>query len=462
MKKVLLPFVGLLCIASCNDNAEVVEESCLDFEFETQAKSSNLDYIQQRIGMEHPQTRVGETVSIEPYVYEGDTVMYIVNYEDGWELYSNDTSVPMVLGSAETGHFDTELDIFKAYIDGVVETLHSRFSNRSRNTVSIGEWLPYTYVDSISNKDTIYCMDNGTRSSSVFAPIICGYNDVIGEGHWELIGQPTINNDTSIVNHLVKTHWDQGEPWNAYTPLINGQHCLVGCVAVAIGQFMHYLATEKDFTFIMPNHGELVDSSYVFSGETSTIWSNMAQVEDDSLTLSIDSAALALGYIGQSVNMHYGLSESGSYQQDYYSFLSSLGLISFSVNITDSYLYNHLSSGIPFLLTVKNQNTGKGHMIVLDAGRKIDSRIRSVYGWHGTDKNGNDALLYDEDGNVRGYKYQCYRFDNITDYHFQMNWGWGRDYYDNIWLTNTLELTPDYTGNLAFIYTGFNVINSGL
>lgn len=220
MKKFLLPFVGLLFMASCNDNAEVVEESCLDFEFETQATSSNLDYIQQRIGMEHPQTRVGETVSIEPYVYEGDTVMYIVNYEDGWELYSNDTSVPMVLGSAETGHFDTELDIFKAYIDGVVETLHSRFSNRSR--------------------------------------------------------------------------------------------------------------------------------------------------------------------------------------------------------------------------------------------------IRSVYSWHGTDKNGNDALLYDEDGNVRGYKYQCYRFDNITDYHFQMNWGWGRDYYDNIWLTRSLEVTPDYTGNLAFTYTGFNIINSGL
>lgn len=461
MKQALLPFFGLLCVASCNDNAEIVEENCPGFEVEAQLKSSNLDYIQQRIGMEHPQTRAGETVSIEPYVYEGDTVMFVVNYEDGWELYSNDTSVPMVLGAAEAGHFDTDLDIFKTYIDGVVETLHSRFSNSLRNSISVGEWRPYTYIDSISCKDTIYCMYNETRST-IFSPIICGYNDVIGEGHWELIGQTVINSDTSTVNHLLQTHWAQGEPWNAYTPIINGRHCAVGCVAVAIGQFMHYLATENNFTFVMPNHGELVGSEYSFTGETSTIWNHMARVVNDCWPLSADSAALALGYIGQCVNMNYGLGESTSYSQDYTSFLSSVGLFELNTYMSTSNLYDHLCAGIPFLLSVKNKNTGSGHMIVLDAGRKIDSRIKSIYGWCGKDKDGNDTVLYDENGNLLGYKYQCQKIDNITIYHFQMNWGWGMHPYDNTWLTQSLEITPDYTGNLAFVYTGFNIINSGL
>lgn len=67
MKKLLLPFVGLLCFVGCSDDVEVVEYN--NFEVEISAKSSNLDYIKQRIGMEHPQTRAGEMVSIEPYVY---------------------------------------------------------------------------------------------------------------------------------------------------------------------------------------------------------------------------------------------------------------------------------------------------------------------------------------------------------------------------------------------------------
>lgn len=65
---------------------------------------SNIDMIRHHVGM-NTLTRANDGCSIVPYVYEGDTVMYVVNYAEGWELLSNDTSVPMVLAHAQSGSY---------------------------------------------------------------------------------------------------------------------------------------------------------------------------------------------------------------------------------------------------------------------------------------------------------------------------------------------------------------------
>lgn len=38
-----------------------------------------------------------DVCSIEPVVYKGDTIMYLVNYNQGWKLYSVDKRMPTVL-----------------------------------------------------------------------------------------------------------------------------------------------------------------------------------------------------------------------------------------------------------------------------------------------------------------------------------------------------------------------------
>ena len=42
---------------------------------------------------------------LEPYVMDGDTVAWIANYDEGWELLSNDRRSPLVLARSESGRF---------------------------------------------------------------------------------------------------------------------------------------------------------------------------------------------------------------------------------------------------------------------------------------------------------------------------------------------------------------------
>ena len=38
----------------------------------------------------------------------------------------------------------------------------------------------------------------------------------------------------------IKSHWDQGEPYNRYTPVVSGSRSYTGCVATAMAQIMYY------------------------------------------------------------------------------------------------------------------------------------------------------------------------------------------------------------------------------
>ena len=42
------------------------------------------------------------------------------------------------------------------------------------------------------------------------------------------------------VGPLIKTQWDQGDPYNSMCPEKDGQHCLVSCGATAEAQLLYY------------------------------------------------------------------------------------------------------------------------------------------------------------------------------------------------------------------------------
>ena len=53
--------------------------------------------------------------------------------------------------------------------------------------------------------------------------------------------QPTKDQERQVVvNALIKTTWNQKEPYFNSCPMVNGQHCLTGCVATAMAQVMNY------------------------------------------------------------------------------------------------------------------------------------------------------------------------------------------------------------------------------
>ena len=44
----------------------------------------------------------------------------------------------------------------------------------------------------------------------------------------------------SSVDPLLTDHWNQPEPYNICAPMVEGKHCVVGCVALAMSQVMRY------------------------------------------------------------------------------------------------------------------------------------------------------------------------------------------------------------------------------
>ena len=111
MKKTLLTFTLLAGLSSCTNLSEDLD--MIGTQNITQTKSGNLsisenepaivkdlrNYISQ-IKLQGKQARVLTSYTLTPYIYKEDTIMYIANYEDGWETHqlgTGDTMARMII-----------------------------------------------------------------------------------------------------------------------------------------------------------------------------------------------------------------------------------------------------------------------------------------------------------------------------------------------------------------------------
>ena len=76
-----------------------------DIETENVTYRDILTYLTEYKGLK--QTRAME-VSIEPILFEEDTVMYLINYEEGWELISADKRAPLHISRSDYGHMNID------------------------------------------------------------------------------------------------------------------------------------------------------------------------------------------------------------------------------------------------------------------------------------------------------------------------------------------------------------------
>ena len=118
------------------------------------------------------------------------------------------------------------------------------------------------------------------------------------------------------VDPLLTDTWDQPEPYNICAPMIDGQHCQVGCVALALAQVMHY--------WRWPNRG-VGSHTYIDSTGCGLVltadfaheyrWDLMRDVYEGEVD-STDAGLLAAGQLfrdcGIAVDMRYGLHASGA------------------------------------------------------------------------------------------------------------------------------------------------------
>ncbi len=218
-------------------------------------------------------------------------------------------------------------------------------------------------------------------------------------------------------------HWDQDGFYDDYTPMLNGSHTYVGCVAVAMGQIMRFHKYPERGTGFLQYYHYGLDRLIEANFEHQYFWNNMPT----SLFGVNDDVSKFLFEVGVSVKMDYGLDASGAYS-------------SFVPHALTEH-FNYKSS------VLKQRNlytTAQWHQIIkdeLDFGRPL------YYAGNGGKSAGHAFVLdgYDRDG----------------FYHF--NWGWG-GYANGKFLIDDLvpSMGYDYSKNQELVtvvpYNDDNII----
>ncbi len=189
---------------------------------------------------------------------------------------------------------------------------------------------------------------------------------------------------------IVKTKWNQNEPYNLLCPTMDNKLTYTGCVATAMAQVM------KAHNWPAVGTGE---HSYNWGVRTLSMnfaqtpfdWNNMLDSYSSSAyEVQKQAVATLMSACGISVDMNYGLTGSGAYSKDvapalrkYFKYSVKTTYIPrdyFTLYAWEDYIYGSLKNGAPVYYS--GQNTQVGHAFVCD-GYDADGYFHFNWGWGG-------------------------------------------------------------------------------
>ena len=190
---------------------------------------------------------------------------------------------------------------------------------------------------------------------------------------------------------LLTSNWDQGKYYNEMCPADGagpGGHCLVGCVATAMGQLMNYFRWPESgvgsYTYYCPPY----DSLSADFGNSTYRWDLM----EPSLGHSNLELAEILYHLGVSVDMVYGPDGSGMYNhkaafslRTYFKYSPETQYV-FRDSTTmdwDSLLISHLDQRIPMYYAGWSVPNINGHAFICDGYQGTDF-YHFNWGWSGS------------------------------------------------------------------------------
>lgn len=437
----------LLCVIfgtlSCNKSFEYPMDTTAQIANTYKVSMNNvMDYVNMREKTHITKSDINR--SIIPVLSTGDTVMYIVNYDNGWELLSADTRMPKVLAMCDSGNLSS------------IESLHTNPAQKN-------------YWENISNK--IMSLSNIDQNIAiaddnwtVITPLTESPDTWT---NWYLTGVELYRTDTTHEqDHLMRTKWNQGNPWNAKAPYINSNktiHCNTGCTVVAACQVLYYL--RDYFNISIPIYGDCTCEAFIPEGKKYVIL-NDSNVTFDGNTLS-DSywnlmplafssscgheyTATLMTYMGYLLRAEYLVNATGAATYNIYNaYRNVFGIdcvkTTFS-NINIEYLIEQIvENKLPCIFEIWKSDDS-GHVVVLDGLRQI----RRTY-IHHYQKHNNLAQRQYKDVSVAEYS-------NFV----AINWGWGgskdADSNGTIWY-NLGSSWYDYN-DFKNVVCGFSLLNN--
>ncbi|GHV68219.1 hypothetical protein FACS1894199_15110 [Bacteroidia bacterium] len=201
---------------------------------------------------------------------------------------------------------------------------------------------------------------------------------------------------TVVVEPLIKTKWNQSEPYYNSCPSISGTKTVTGCVATAMAQIMKYHNYPIIATKTIPSYTTITRSIPVNAVNAVYYdWENMINTYSSSATAGQKNAvATLMHHCGVSVEMDYNLSSSGgsaAYSAnvrtalttyfDYDGSIQHIQRSSHNNNDWHNLLKTQIDAGLPVYYDGFNE-TNTGHAFVCD-GYDSDGKFHFNWGWGG-------------------------------------------------------------------------------
>lgn len=426
MKKLSLIIIISMMMYSCN-NEVILKNKDIQFQETEAEKASNnvtLDdiqaYMQQYSKIASRNSKSG---TIEVITHQNDTVMYLLNYENGWEMMPSDKRFPLRVAYNNEGKLDYSNmhNAQRAWFKSMAEDIYlmKKHGKNIKNDFQ-KEWDQYLK----------------RKNNKIFSSRSTSEDEIEESGGW-LLHNTRVQENVLEKEHLLSTCWEQSSyrdlfelpDYNMYCPLTStkDKHCPTGCTAVAGGQILYYfhqlwgVPTNMVTTAIYDE----TENEFNFSGWSNSGWSKIDNGD-------IESIALLLGHVGVLCGMTYGdEASSASTYNDLPDALSFYGIGCSRMESWDtSIIINNLSSNKPIIGRIQgigeNGKTAK-HSLIIDGYKKINSTYTDVY-IYVEDYNSYPGDIYDHDENENPVPEEGPTREEtytISTTYYMINWGYG-------------------------------------
>ena len=242
--------------------------------------------------------------------------------------------------------------------------------------------------------------------------LLGGYAEEINylQSHPELSPSPTprLTNNGAGVAPLIKSHWGQEMPYYLQCPVYNGEYCVVGCVATAMSQVMHYwqypTSVDGVNAYYCSDIGQtlpaLSDTYFNYAKMLNSYchwdWERGELIQDSYTDEQAQEVAKLARYCGQAVRMGYSPEGSGAYVSNQLSAMKQFGYSSDANDVTrdswwgsgysdadwENMIRTELDAGRPILYSANDYSAG-GHAFVCD-GYNNEGLFHFNFGWYGT------------------------------------------------------------------------------
>ena len=331
---------------------------------------------------------------IESIQRENKPLVYVVNYDKGWTIFSSDKHLPPILAENPEGSFDMKkMDNpgVNEWLEGITEA--TRLARKDCSLKTANENTDLWEGEKIAVNDVSL-----EKDSQVIIP-----KKLSSNFKWTkvLINQETRRDTIQHLGPLVITQWGQGSPWWNKLPVCYGDnHYLTGCVAVALSQLLYYYNHKIGVPSGLYHNVYIRNWTLCYNEEDNYYYyqstlmrSGMTDPSDrwDKMLLSLNDASCErtssyvsdlMVDVGNRVEMEYYAtgSGSGSTFDKAYNALAYYGLQATPGPFQETEVVNSLSNGCPLYIRGRDPHEG-GHAWVLDGFMHYTYTVTNTYVW---------------------------------------------------------------------------------